>query len=101
MDILAAELHERMGKGEALHVIDVRGELEYNTFNIGGINIPLPGLPGAIDDIDWEKDNEIIVVCTRGLRSHTGQTILNQHGFTNVRNLKGGLIELQKLNKDQ
>jgi adenylyltransferase/sulfurtransferase len=101
MEITAAELNQRTGAGEVLNILDVRGELEYSTFNIGGINISLPKLPANIDDMEWDKDEEIIVICTRGLRSHTGQQILSQNGFTNVRNLKGGLIELQKLNNNQ
>jgi len=101
MDITVSELHERLIAGESLPILDVRGELEYSTFNIGGINIPLPKLQTSIEDMDWDKEDEIIVVCTMGLRSKTGKTILDQNGFINVRNLKGGLIELQKLNKDQ
>ena len=101
MDITAAELNERLGKGEALNLLDVRGELEFSTFNIGGTNIPLPKLPTLLDELDWNADDEIIVICTRGLRSATGVQILQQQGFINVRNLKGGLIELQKQNKDQ
>ncbi|MBW4891863.1 rhodanese-like domain-containing protein [Mucilaginibacter sp. HMF5004] len=101
MDITAAELNQRLFAGEALPILDVRGELEYHTYNIGGINIPLPKLPGSIEDMEWDLADEIIVVCTMGLRSKTGKTILDQSGYTNVRNLKGGLVELQKLNKDQ
>jgi rhodanese-related sulfurtransferase len=101
MDITAAELNQRTVAGEALNILDVRGELEYSTFNIGGTNIALPQLPANIEDIDWDKDDEIIVICTRGLRSHSAEIILMQNGYTNVRNLKGGLIELQKLNNNQ
>ncbi|WP_295649467.1 rhodanese-like domain-containing protein [uncultured Mucilaginibacter sp.] len=101
MDISAAELSERIGKGEVLNILDVRGEMEYSTFNIGGQNLPLPKLASNIDDVEYGQDDEIITVCTMGLRSTTGKALLNQNGFTNVRNLKGGLIELQKLKKDQ
>jgi rhodanese-related sulfurtransferase len=99
MDITATELNQRLSSGEAMNLLDVRGDLEYNTFNIGGVNIALPKLPLVLDELDWDTDEEIIVLCTRGLRSATGKTILEQNGFTNVRNLTGGLIELQKLKK--
>jgi adenylyltransferase/sulfurtransferase len=101
MDITASELSQRMAAGESLNLLDVRGQLEYSTYNIGGLHLSLPKFPGAIDDIEWDKDDEIIVMCARGLRSHSAELILIHSGFTNVRNLKGGLIELQKLNKDQ
>ena len=97
-DITATELNERLKQGESLAMLDVRGQLEYNTFNIGGQNIPLPQLPAALDDLDWDKADEIIVLCKAGLRSGTAQHILQQNGYQNVKNLLGGLMALQKLN---
>lgn len=98
MDITAATLVERLDKGEALNLLDVRNELEYHTYNIGGKNIPLGKLPSVLDDLDWDKDEEIIVVCKMGLRSKTGKHILQQSGYKNVKNLEGGLTAIQKLN---
>lgn len=98
MDITAATLVERLDKGEALNLLDVRNELEYHTYNIGGKNIPLGKLPSVLDDLDWDKDEEITVVCKMGLRSKTGKHILQQSGYKNVKNLEGGLTAIQKLN---
>ncbi|MEO6523281.1 MAG: rhodanese-like domain-containing protein [Mucilaginibacter sp.] len=97
MDINAADLNERITQGETLNILDVRDELEYHTYNIGGQNIPLGKLPSVLDDLDWEKDDEIIVICKIGLRSKTGKHILQQNGYQNVKNLEGGLTALQKL----
>jgi len=99
MDITAEELKQRLNEGENLHLLDVREELEYHTFNIGGLNIPLGRLATNLDDIDWDKDEEIIVMCKIGMRSNTGKLILQQNGYTNVKNLKGGLIALQRSDK--
>lgn len=96
MDITAAELKERLENGDDLHLLDVRGELEYHTYNIGGLNIPLPKLNDEVVELDWNKNEEIIVICKVGMRSNTGKLILQQNGYTNVKNLKGGLIALQK-----
>jgi rhodanese-related sulfurtransferase len=41
------------------------------------------------------KDEEIIIHCRSGKRSATAQQFLVQNGFTNVRNLIGGMIEWQ------
>jgi rhodanese-related sulfurtransferase len=98
MDITAADLNERITQGETLNILDVRDELEYHTYNIGGENIPLGKLPSVLDDLDWEKDDEIIVICKMGLRSKTGKHILQQNGYQNVKNLEGGLTALQRLN---
>jgi len=98
MDITADELLQRLNAGEPLYLLDVREELEYHTFNIGGLNIPLGKLATHLDDLEWNKEEEIIVMCKIGMRSNTGKLILQQNGYTNVKNLKGGLIALQRLN---
>ena len=96
MDITAAELKQRLQHNETLTLIDVREELEYHTFNIGGLNIPLGRLANEVNEYDWNKNDEIIVICKIGMRSNTAKLILQQNGYTNVKNLKGGLIALQK-----
>ena len=77
-------------------IIDVRSELEFHTYNIGGLNIPLGKLPAALDDLDLEPDQGIVVICQHGIRSETARQILVAHGFTQVKNLKGGLTALRK-----
>ena len=96
MNIQVKELKERLESGESLNLIDVREELEYHTFNIGGENIPLGKLPQQLEDLDFEKSDEIIIICQRGIRSETGQRILQSAGFADVRNLEGGLLSYRK-----
>ncbi len=95
--INAAELLERLNSGEALNLIDVREAMEYHTYNIGGNNIPLSALAGKMDNLGYNKTDELIVICKVGLRSQTAQTLLLQNGYQNVKNLKGGLVAIQKL----
>ena len=97
-DISAVEFIERNSESSSFTLIDVREELEYLTFNVGGENIPLGKLLRDIDDLDYEKEMEIIVLCQRGLRSETAKRALINNGFTNVRNLIGGLLAIRKLN---
>lgn len=96
-NINAREMAVRMQNNEALNLLDVREVIEYHTYNIGGINIPLPVLPASLSKLSYNKTDEIIVICKVGLRSETAQSILQQNGYTNVRNLTGGLMALQKL----
>jgi len=96
--INAAELLARINNGESLNLIDVRKAIEYHTFNIGGINIPLSVFANTINNWDYNKTDELIVICKVGLRSETAQTLLLQNGYQNVKNLNGGLIAIQKLN---
>ena len=95
-DINAEEIFVRLQNGEHLNLLDVRGEMEYQTFNIGGKNIPLPRLLENLNELDWNKDEEIIVICKVGLRSTTAKSILEMNGYKNIRNLSGGLIAFQK-----
>lgn len=95
-DISANEVLVRLKNGEHLNLLDVRGEMEYHTFNIGGTNIPLPELVNNLDELDWNKNDEIIVICKVGLRSATAKSILELNGYQNIRNLTGGLIAYQK-----
>lgn len=97
-DITAAEFLELKTIGQSFNLVDVREEFEYQTFNLGGENIPLGKLLRVIDDLEYEKDEEIIVLCQRGLRSETAKRTLINEGFTNVRNLIGGLLAIRKLN---
>ncbi|ADY51648.1 Rhodanese domain protein [Pseudopedobacter saltans DSM 12145] len=80
-------------------ILDVREELEFHTFNVGGTNIPLGKMQKLLEDDDLEipEDKVIIVVCQRGIRSKTAKTLLNNFGFKNVRNLEGGLLKLQRI----
>ena len=100
-NINASEVIARLQNGEHLNLLDVRGEMEYHTFNIGGKNIPLPLLADNLDDLDWNKTDEIIVICKAGLRSATAKSILTLNGYQNIRNLTGGLLAVQKNQQKQ
>ncbi len=97
MNISAVEFSTGNQKGNSLTIIDVREKLEFNTFNVGGTNIPLGTLIRDVEDLEYSKEKEIIVVCQHGLRSETARRVLFQHGYKNVRNLTGGIVAIQKL----
>ncbi len=90
MDIQPQELKERIEKGEAITLIDVREEWEYEEKNINAKNIPLASLPGRLDELGATGD-EIIVHCKTGGRSAQAQKFLISKGYTNVVNLVGGI----------
>ena len=96
MTITVQELKRRMDLQETIHIIDVRDELEFHSFHIGGENIPLGNLLAEINDLEYHKDHEVIVVCQRGLRSETARRVLASHGYSNVKNLTGGLLAWHK-----
>jgi rhodanese-related sulfurtransferase len=94
-DITTEELKQRMDNGEQLNVIDVREPHEYEEFNINGKLIPLGELPSRLSEVEHLKNEEIIVHCRSGARSNNAKMFLEDHGFTNVRNLLGGMLDWQ------
>ena len=96
-DISAIELKEKLSQDGSVLLIDVREQLEYHTFNIGGENIPLGNLPETISELDYHKDEEIVVICQRGIRSETARRLLVSAGYKNVKNLTGGLLAYRRI----
>jgi len=90
-DITVQEFKERQGNGETLNVLDVRETWEFEEDNIGATLIPLGELPNRHGEIaDW-KGEELIVHCKMGGRAGQAKKYLVSQGFTNVRNLLGGI----------
>jgi rhodanese-related sulfurtransferase len=94
-DITTDELKQRMDASEKLNIFDVREPHEYEEFNIGATLIPLGELPNRITELENLKDQEIIVHCRSGARSNNAKMFLEDAGFTNVRNLLGGMLDWQ------
>ena len=79
------ELKTRLDKGDKLVLVDVREEWEYSLAKLdGSILIPLGTLPQSLARLN--RDSEII-----GMRSADATNFLIQQGFTNVKNLVGGI----------
>ena len=90
--ITAEELKARLNAGEELNLVDVREPDEHAAFNIGGTFLPLGKIQTMqTDDIEELKGKEVIVYCRSGNRSGQACLILETIGFTNVKNLVGGM----------
>ena len=96
-DITVQELKKRLDAGDQSFVfIDVREPYEYQEFNLGAQLIPLGNIPNAIADFEEHKADEIVVHCRSGARSGQAKMFMISNGFTNVRNLEGGVLAWQK-----
>jgi rhodanese-related sulfurtransferase len=96
-EITVEELKQRMDAGEDLAILDVREPEENAAFNIGGKLLPLGNiLSFQLEDIDDMKDKEVIVYCRSGKRSMQACMVLEQAGFSNVANVKGGMLAWQE-----
>ncbi|MBS1735343.1 MAG: rhodanese-like domain-containing protein [Bacteroidetes bacterium] len=87
------ELKARLDNGEKINLIDVREPAETAEYNIGGIAFPLGKIQSMqTEDLEPLKDEEVICYCRSGQRSQMAAMVLEQLGFTNVKNLKGGML---------
>ncbi|MDB5112819.1 MAG: oxidase [Mucilaginibacter sp.] len=89
-EISVQELKEKMDSGEDFQLVDVREDFEYETSNIGGVLIPLGGILIEADKV--AKNKPVVVMCRSGKRSAAAIMQLEQQGFTNLYNLKGGIL---------
>ncbi|HSS15364.1 MAG TPA: molybdopterin-synthase adenylyltransferase MoeB [Candidatus Dormibacteraeota bacterium] len=84
------ELKRRMDAGEPFELIDVREPFEYEIARIDGATlIPLGEIFERLDELSGEQP--IVVHCHSGKRSAQAVGLLQQHGFTKVYNLEGGI----------
>lgn len=97
-EISVTELKQRMDNGEQLNIIDVREPDEYAEFNIGGKLVPLGKIMSMqADELDELKDEELIVHCKAGHRSVQACLFLDAMGFSNTKNLTGGMMAWKEM----
>lgn len=90
-EITVSELKAMRDSGEDFQLIDVREPHEYEMAEIGGELIPMATAIQSADKIATDK--KVIIHCKSGARS--GAVIKHLEtsaGFTNLYNLKGGIM---------
>jgi len=94
-EVTVQELKAMQESGEDFQLIDVREPHEYDICNLGGELIPQGEIPHLVDRVS--KDKKVIVQCRSGARSgNMVQWLEKNHGFTNLYNLKGGILAWAK-----
>jgi MoaD family protein len=90
-EVTVEELKAKLDRGEDVRVLDVREPNEFQICRIPGSTlIPLGELSNRTAEID--RDRELIVHCKMGGRSAKAVALLQERGFTRVRNLTGGIL---------
>ncbi|HEX4154868.1 MAG TPA: molybdopterin-synthase adenylyltransferase MoeB [Acidobacteriaceae bacterium] len=85
------QLKAEIDAGHKPFILDVREPHEYQIVNLGAPLIPLGQLSQRLNEIPVSKDEEIVVHCKTGSRSQNASLTLKAAGFTNVKNLAGGI----------
>lgn len=90
-EISYKNLKERM-KNKTVYLIDVRSNQEYEEGHLdGAINISLYNIEKQIGNYVKNKTDIIILYCSSGGRSREAKRILENLGYEEVYNLKGGI----------
>jgi len=88
-EISVTELKRKMDAGENINVLDVREPHEYEVANIGVKLVPLGELPQRLAEFD--QNENLAIHCKTGGRSAKAVKLLQDAGFENVYNVKGGI----------
>ena len=92
--IEADELKQRLDRGEAVTVVDVRGPDEF-TGPLGhvadAVNLPVGELPSRLSEINALRDKPVVLVCRTDKRSAAAAQMLRAAGFAKVSVLRRGM----------
>lgn len=90
-EMTVEELKARRDQGDAVYLLDVRNQNEWDFCRLDGATLmPMNEVPTRLAELD--RDREIVVMCRSGGRSARVVAFLQQHGFTKLWNLEGGIL---------
>ena len=91
------ELHEKLVNGDDVVLLDTRNtyETRLGTFH-NAIELDIDtfrAFPQAVSELeDGLKEKEIVMFCTGGVRCEKASVIMKDAGFTNIKQLEGGIL---------
>ena len=93
----AEEFHHLVGDEDTV-VIDMRNHYEYEVGHFeGAINLDADtfrdALPKAVEQFESQKDKKFLLYCTGGIRCEKASAYMKHHGFNDVNQLLGGIID--------
>ncbi len=90
-EVTPTDLVARLGRGEAITLLDVREPHEWEIARLpGALLAPLSRLQGEISRLD--RASEVVAFCRSGVRSQTAGKLLRAAGFSRVSSLAGGIL---------
>jgi sulfur-carrier protein adenylyltransferase/sulfurtransferase len=92
-EITVTDLKARLDAGEPVTIIDVREPHEWEIANLGAHGARLLPLGEVVDRADEiPREGTVVLQCRSGSRSGNAVAYLQQQGWTNLYNLKGGIL---------
>ena len=103
--VTAAE-YNKLSEEPGTIIVDMRNHYEYEVGHFeNAIEIPSDTfrdqLPMAVDMLKDQKDKNIIMYCTGGIRCEKASAYMLHNGFKNVFHVEGGIIEYARKAKEQ
>lgn len=89
-EITPQELKKLIDEKADFVLIDVREPDEFEEVNIHGKLIPMGDVMSRKDEIP--RDKKVVVHCRSGKRSASVISALEREGYTNLYNLRGGIL---------
>ena len=98
--LTAREFNEAMENPDTI-VIDMRNHYESEIGHFDNAILPdtdtfRETLPISIDQVKEAKDKKILLYCTGGIRCEKASAYFKHHGFTDVNQLLGGIIDYHR-----
>ena len=91
-EVTVEDVHDRLGRGEALALIDVRDPDEFREGAVAGaVPISRGFLEFKVPEAFPDPDTPLVLYCLSGLRSLLAGKVLHDLGYTNVSSMAGGI----------
>lgn len=85
-----AQLKQRLDRGDAIVVVDVREPWEVAVCALPGArHIPMREIPARAAELP--RDTDLVLLCHHGVRSQYVASFLERLGFERLHNLAGGI----------
>ena len=96
--LTVAELKRAQDAGEPVYLVDVRNPDEFAYCRLpDSLLVPLPELPGRVEEVDPPTGASVVVLCHHGVRSLRGAAVLRAAGHENAASLAGGIDAWSRL----
>jgi rhodanese-related sulfurtransferase len=91
--VKSPDFNTELAAGNIPFILDVRSQEEWdaNGHIEGAILIPVTSVPASLAQLPADKAAPIVIMCASGHRGAMVQMYLQFLGYTNIRNLNGGL----------
>jgi len=108
-NISVDQLCDRISANPKAIVLDVRsvGEFKGTTSETptfghfkNAVNINVTELERRVNELNKDKESEILVYCSHAHRSAVASYFLSTHGFKNVKNMLGGVSTINQQTSD-